>query len=357
MEFQKRKLITELVICLGLLKDKKRVYNYRDVLKFLNSHIPDERDRYFYDRLIHIITGRNNQDVINKTILILLIGNKIKNELYFIFSKVFQFREEEFFRTVIPILQTFSRNLQIYGGKSLSKIIEDNGNLIIHNDEITHNNIILSERMFFEENDYQSINQYRKVGQFMFDLSEYISFPFNSYNKLISWIKSPYTDNLNELNDWSYFRSGVLLEFLRYYFDQIFLDIGGSTKYSYYHLSYIKNRLTELKYSYSKKFETEDEIDSIFLILFFKKDLKLLFELHHENRMVSYTDLLEILFLDDHQTLLSVLKSWDYPISNFRFSGILRLDPENFPVILLPENIEIVSKREFFMRFWNLDEI
>ena len=88
MEFTERKLVTELIICLGLLRDKKRVYNYKDVRDFLNLYEPEERNRFFYDKLYHIIIGRNNQVSIQKTILILLIGHKIKDELYFIFSRI-----------------------------------------------------------------------------------------------------------------------------------------------------------------------------------------------------------------------------------------------------------------------------
>jgi hypothetical protein len=357
MEFTERKLVTELIICLGLLRDKKRVYNYKDVRDFLNLYEPEERNRFFYDKLYHIIIGRNNQVSIQKTILILLIGHKIKDELYFIFSRIFHYREEEFFRIVIPLIQTFSRNLQIYGGKSLTKVITDDGTLTIHKDNLIVDNHDLNERMIFEDFEYQSILTYRPIGRILFDFSEYINFPFNSYNKLIKWIKSPYNKNLDELNEWCYFRSGVLLKFLKNTFNQVFYDIGGSTKYSYYHLSIIKNQLSKLNYSYSKEFKTKDEIDSLFLILNFKEDLKLLFQLHNKNRLVSYTDLLENLFFDDNQTFLSVLRSWGYPISNFQFGEVLPQDQDNFPEISLPDTIEIIPKREFFRNFWSLPKL
>ena len=140
-------------------------------------------------------------------------------------------------------------------------------------------------------------------------------------------------------------------------FNQVFYDIGGSTKYSYYHLSNIKNQLSKLNYSYSKEFKTKDEIDSLFLILNFKEDLKLLFQLHNKNRLVSYTDLLENLFFDDNQTFLSVLRSWGYPISNFQFGEVLPQDQDNFPEISLPDTIEIIPKREFFRNFWSLPKL
>ena len=89
----------------------------------------------------------------------------------------------------------------------------------------------------------------------------------------------------------------------------------------------------------------------------FKEDLKLLFQLHNKNRLVSYTDLLENLFFDDNQTFLSVLRSWGYPISNFQFGEVLPQDQDNFPEISLPDTIEIIPKREFFRNFWSLPKL
>ena len=167
-----------------------------------------------------------------------------------------------------------------------------------------------------------------------------------------------FTDIFNNLNQHYNDIIGLYLKFLAMNFQRMLDLIEDSVLYSFHLRNQLKLLINEFGFSYQEDFNSKDAINSIFFLFMFRKQLKFILDLldYFGNIENKRNFVWKRVFLM-RGSLFSLLPSIGG--GNLNDYHIYLVDEElvDFNEILppfeLPEGVQVITKQEFFERFWN----
>jgi hypothetical protein len=151
---------------------------------------------------------------------------------------------------------------------------------------------------------------------------------------------------------------GLYLKFLTMNFQRMLDLIEDSVLYSFHLRNQLKLLINEFGFSYQEAFNSKDAINSIFFLFMFRKQLKFILDLldYFGNIENNRNFIWRKLFLM-RSSLFSLLPSIGGGNLNDNHIYLVDEELEDFNEVLppfeLPEGVQVITKQEFFERFWN----
>jgi hypothetical protein len=167
-----------------------------------------------------------------------------------------------------------------------------------------------------------------------------------------------FADIFNNLNQHYNEIIGLYLKFLTMNFQRMLDLIEDSVLYSFHLRNHLKSLIKGFGFSYQEEFNSKDAINSIFFLFMFRKQLKFILDLldYFGNIENKRNFVWKRVFLM-RGSLFLLLPSIGGGNLNDNHIYLVDEEFEDFNEVLppfeLPEGVQVITKQEFFERFWN----
>jgi len=333
MRLSSRRKFAEMIFFLGWRRHKDDHYTSSSVLDLVHQKMDLIQSRPFLEDEYLRIFGIDNPACRSRDVFILVYWIKLEAEMDMIFKRLFESNVEEFKNFYYPIIHKLNRHHHFDGREELNVdlLVNPNG----------------------DEPD---------------DVDDFPDYTLPPYWRVALILPVP--DNLNQENFYHHKFVKYYIGFFKFLYKEITTKTLTHVAYNSFLTGYIKNTLEGLGYSYKRNFTNHQYIVDVYVHLFYKKEIRLIYQLLHNSILGNFEGIpegsIEELLADCHLNI---------PMGvNHRFPTTLQLDfgedqdlvdfLEDLEVqaltlnrVCLGPEVEIVGQREFFRRFWDMPNL
>lgn len=327
MNLKKRKKFAEMIFFLGWKRHKDDVYTPQSILDLVYQNMDFIQSRPYLESEYLRIFGLDNPFTRSRDVFILIFWIKLKDEFDLIYRRLFNNNKEDFVNFYYPIIHKLYRHH--------------------HLDDRTALNVDLWTNPIGNEGDI--IDDFPR-----YSLPDY-------WNEQLEF---PFLNSLNQLYSFYHQFSIYYLKFFKFLFNEIDKKTIDYVFCCSYLTQYIHNSFENLGFSYRRKFTNGNLIMDVYIHLFHKKEIRFLYQLWRNSIMADVHVLqewgIEGLLGDGELIIPMNVNYWfkrpvGLLVEDLDFEGGYGIQFLN--KVILGPHIEIVTKKEFFRRFWEMPDL
>ena len=331
MTLSNRIKFAEMIFFLGWKRHKDDVYTPQSILDLVHQNMDFIQSRPFLESEYLRIFGLDNPFTRSRDVFILIFWIKLKDEFDLIYRRLFNNNTEDFVNFYYSIIHKLYRYHHFVDRRTLNIDFWVNPKGCESNDIDAFPDF--------------SLPPYWKVELERIELEDVLHPQFFH----------------TQFND-------LFLEFLIFLLSYSHKIIGGQLTSSQLLVQKLKKTLVDLGYSYMNYFYHNKKITELFLYLTYKKEIKLLYliikeKLNQDGLRMSpiFSSILFGLDIEDDSNPFHISEEETFDYEYFRdkdlSKDIVMIQSEGLSRINLRNKVEIVDRREFFRRFWEIPDL
>lgn len=331
MNLNKRKKFAEMIFFLGWKRHKDDVYTPQSILDLVHQNMDFIQSRPFLESVYLRIFGLDNPFTRSRDVFILIFWIKLKDEFDLIYRRLFNNNKEDFVNFYYPIIHKLYRYHHFVDRRTLNIDFWVNPKGC-------------------ESNDIDAFPD--------FSLPPYWK---ESLGELDQGIVIDNVFNYNEY--WELF-----LQFLSFLYLRSHSLVGGQLNHSHILTKNLENRIKNLGFCYAEYFFRIEEILEIFIHINFKNEIRLLYQLLtswlHREKIENSEKYFAVLFggglfdtLNTIQRINEESIEYECLFNKEEIYPLLKLEDWESSSIRPGRYVELVDRREFFRRFWEIPDL